>query len=54
MSEKARIGVRLTERESQAFRVALAINNDTAQDVLYKAVIDYIKKTQAPDNILDV
>lgn len=37
------VGARLTEPQSRAFRIALAVQGESAQVVIEKAVIDYIK-----------
>lgn len=34
------------------FRVALPLRDATAQDVLYQAVVQYIKDTKLPDDML--
>lgn len=51
---KSRVNVRLSEKEINAFRVACAINNDTAQEVLYRAVIEYVRATKLPNDALDI
>lgn len=45
------VKARITEKIARDFRVALALNNENGQDVLARAVIDYIKGTKMPDDL---
>ncbi len=47
-----KVGVKLAESENQSLRIALAINNESAQEMLYRAVLQYIKDTKLPDTLL--
>lgn len=50
--DSSMIRVRINEQINKSFRVALAINNETMQDVLSRAVLQYIKDTKLPDDLL--
>lgn len=39
-------GVRLTDQQMSDFRIALAVNGEKAQQVLERAVIDYINASK--------
>lgn len=48
----SKISLRLPDNIFRDFRVALTLRDATAQDVLYQAVIQYIKDTKLPDDML--
>ena len=45
------VKAKITEKIARDFRVALALNNESGQDVLARAVIDYIKSTKMPSDL---
>ena len=42
----ARVSCTLTDNEHQRLKVAAALNGETAQEILHRAVIDYLDKTE--------
>ena len=47
----SKIYVRLSDNIFRDFRVALALTNETAQDVLARAVSEYIASVTLPDDL---
>ena len=43
--------VRVPEKIARDFRVALALNNENGQDVLARAVLEYIRSTKMPADL---
>ncbi|NMF18583.1 hypothetical protein HF883_10155 [Cloacibacillus porcorum] len=44
--------VRVSEKEAQSLRIAAAVKDDSIQDILHAAVLQYIKDTKLPDDLL--
>lgn len=47
----SKISLRLPENIFRDFRVALALSNDTAQDALYRAVLEYNASVKLPKDL---
>lgn len=45
------VKAKITEKIARDFRVALALNNENGQDVLARAVLEYIKSTKMPADL---
>lgn len=45
------VKAKISEKIARDFRVALALNNESGQDVLARAVIEYIKTTKMPGDL---
>ena len=43
--------VRVPEKIARDFRIACAVNNETAQDALLSCAIEYIKRTKLPKDL---
>ena len=50
--DSSMIRVRITERLNKSFRVALAVNNETMQDALNRAITEYVQATVLPTDLL--
>ena len=48
----SKVYVRLSDNVFRDFRIALALNDETAQDVLTAAVLDYVKRAALPADTL--
>ena len=48
----SKISLRLPDNLFRDFRVALALKNETAQDVLTAAVLEYVKRVELPADTL--
>ena len=46
------IKTRISEKIARDFRIALAVRNESVQDAISKAVLQYIKDTKLPDDML--
>ena len=49
---RSQIRVRLTDAENRDFRIALAVRGETTQDMLYRAIMDYIAATPLPSDTM--
>ena len=50
--DSSMIRVRITERLNKSFRVALAVNNETMQDALNRAITEYVQATVLRTDLL--
>lgn len=48
----SKVSLKLPENIFRDFRLALTLRNETAQDVLYRAALEYIKETPLPNDTL--
>lgn len=49
--EWSRFTLKMKKADAQSFRVALALNDETAQDALYRLALEYCEKTPLPNGL---